>query len=141
GREIVTGRPRAGRADAAAQIRAHIYALDIRPDWWQLEPQADGDAWARCAHVIAQQDEYCRGMLVGVAPGQAGALALAAATPAVRGFIAGGSMFAPVAAAWLAGPRTDEAAIEEIAASFTALVEVWSAARDSRLDRLERSAN
>ncbi|HKD53722.1 MAG TPA: 5-dehydro-2-deoxygluconokinase [Steroidobacteraceae bacterium] len=139
--EIVIGRPQARQADAAAQILAHIYALDIRPDWWQLEPQADADAWARCANVIAQQDEYCRGMLVSVAPGQAPALALAAATPAVHGFVAGGSMFAAAAAAWLAGQLTDEAASEEIAASFAALVEVWSTARDSRLDRLQRSAN
>jgi len=139
--EIVTGRPEARQTDTAARILAHIYALDIRPDWWQLEPQADADAWTHCAAVIAQQDEYCRGMLVSVAPGQAPALALAAATPAVRGFVAGGSMLAAAAAAWLAGQLTDEAAIEELAGSFTALVEVWSAARDSRLDRLERSAN
>src|SRR5262249_12187560 len=88
--EIVTGRPEARKTDPAARILAHIYALDIRPDWWQLEPQADADAWTHCAAVIAQQDEYCRGMLVSVAPGQAPALALAAATPAVRGFVAGG---------------------------------------------------
>jgi 5-dehydro-2-deoxygluconokinase len=139
--EIVTGQPDARQAGGVARVLERIYALDIRPDWWQLEPQHEGDAWTRFANVIAQHDEYCRGILVSVSSGQAPALALAAATPAVRGFIAGGSIFDVVAKAWLAGQLTDEAATLDLAGRFRALVEVWSAARDPRLDRLERSAN
>jgi myo-inositol catabolism protein IolC len=36
---------------------------------------------------------------------------------------------------------SDEAAIEDIAERFRVVVEVWSSARDPRLDGPERSAN
>jgi 5-dehydro-2-deoxygluconokinase len=129
--EIIAGRPGAGRADRAAPVLERLYALGIRPDWWQLQPQADGDAWAHCADVIAQQDEHCRGMLVSAASGKTSALTLASATPAVRGFIAGGSIFDAVAEAWLAGQLTFESATVDLAARFRALLEAWPAERSA----------
>jgi 5-dehydro-2-deoxygluconokinase len=142
--EIIAGEHGEMRQDTVARVLSRIYELDIRPDWWQLEPQASTNAWERCAAAIARNDEFCRGIVVGLdAPmGQlAGSLALAAACPIVRGFAGGRTIFPSAAQAWLAGQLSDEAAIEDIAERFRALVEVWSSARDPRLDRPERSAN
>jgi 5-dehydro-2-deoxygluconokinase len=46
----------------------------------------------------------------------------AAAIPIVRGFIAGGSIFASAAQAWLSGRISAEAATEDIAENFRELL-------------------
>jgi len=142
--EVVAPQRSALQEDTMARVLASLYALDIRPDGWALEPQADAAAWERCAAVITSNDPYCRGMLVTLhapleQPGPV--LATAAARPLVRGFIAGGSIFAGAVQGWLCGQLSDEAAIADVAERFRALVETWGSARDPRLDRLERSAN
>ena len=142
--EIIAGEQGETRQDTVARVLSRIYELDIRPDWWKLEPQASTSAWERCAEVIARNDEFCRGIVVGLdAPLEqlARSLALAAASPIVRGVAVGRTILASAAQAWLSGQISDEAAIEDIAERFRALVEVWSSARDPRLDRPERSAN
>jgi 5-dehydro-2-deoxygluconokinase len=135
--EIVTR----GRGDGdleegtTPQVLSRLYKLGIRPDWWGLEPEPSASSWQRCADVITDNDEYCRGILVcglDAPPAQiTRSLTLAAAVPIVRGLIAGRSIVAGAARAWLAGEKSDEATTLEIAARFRALVEVWS----------ERSAN
>jgi len=126
-----------------AQVLSRLYALEIRPDWWQLDPQPDIQSWRRCARVIAENDGHCRGILLKLAAASqpAAALTLAASTPLVRGFVAGGSIFASATAAWTAGRLSDEAVRAEVAERFGALVGAWSAAPDPGLDRLQRSAN
>lgn len=141
--EIATGE--AEGEDTAARVLARLYELPIRPDWWGLQMQPSRGAWERCAEVIAAQDEYCRGVLVcGLdAPPEelAGAVALAARVPLVRGLAAGGSIVAGAARAWLSGQMSDEAAVQSVAARFAALVETWSSVRDPRLDLMQRSAH
>src|SRR6202035_5426117 len=86
--EIITGEQGEPRQDTVARGLSRIYELDIRPDWWTLEPQASTNAWERCAEVIARNDEFCRGIVVALdAPMEqlARSLALAAASPIVRG--------------------------------------------------------
>ena len=142
--EIITGEQGEPRQDTVARVLSRIYELDIRPDWWKLEPQASTNAWERCAEVIARNDEFCRGIVVALdAPIEqlARSLALAAASPIVRGVVVGRTILASAAQAWLSGQISDEAAIEDIAGRFRAVVEVWSSARDPRLDGPERSAN
>ena len=142
--EIIAGKHGELREDTVAGVLARIYELDIRPDWWKLEPQASANAWERCAEVIARNDEFCRGIVVGLdAPMEqlTRSLALAAASPIVRGVAVGRTILASAAQAWLSGKLSDEAAIEDIAERFGVLVGVWSSARDPRLDRPERSAN
>jgi len=143
--EIIAGKHGELREDTVARVLARIYELDIRPDWWILEPQPGPNAWARCAQVLAENDPFCRGILVfGLdAPMEelTRSLTAAAASPIVRGFAVGRTIFASAAQAWLSGQISDEAAIEDIAGRFGALVQVWSSARDPRLDRPERSAN
>lgn len=126
------------RADTEARVLSRLYELGIRPDWWLLAPQPREMTWESCARVIGASDPYCRGVLVALRTGgeqQTALLATAAASPIVRGFIAGGSMFDQVAPAWLSGAA--ESAIAHVAERFRALVEAWIAARDPRFDQLE----
>ena len=141
--EIVTAGPGAGSADTVARALAGIYALDVRPDWWLLEGRPDTESLEACARVISANDGYCRGMLLGLAAATeaAAALKVAAATPFVRGFIAGSSILGDAAAAWLAGQLSDEAARAQVAERLTALADAWSAARDPRDDKPQRSGN
>jgi len=139
--EVTAGDPHTHDQQKLAQELSRIYALDVRPDWWQLEPQPDGTSWERCARVVTANDSYCRGILLGItATSPPAALTLAASIPIVRGFVAGGSIFAAAAAAWLAGRLSDEAALAEVAARFGTFVAAWHAARDPGLDQLQRSA-
>ena len=133
----------AGGADGAASALASLYALDVRPDWWLLEPQPNTQSWERCAQLIKENDRHCRGILLGLTAARdpAAALKVAVALPLVRGFIAGGSIVGGVAAAWLAGQLSDEAALAQLAERFSALAGAWCAARDPGLGRPQRSAN
>ncbi|HYM26983.1 MAG TPA: DUF2090 domain-containing protein, partial [Steroidobacteraceae bacterium] len=129
----------AGTAPDAADAMSRLYALGICPDWWLLPPLPD--AWTRCAEIIAEQDEYCRGLLVAVEPEEAQMLRLAAASPAVRGFSTGRTILAGAAPAWLSGQTADAAAVADIAAQFGALAAEWSAARDVGHPRAEGSTS
>jgi 5-dehydro-2-deoxygluconokinase len=136
--EISSGGPGALQADTDARALSRLYELGIRPDWWALEPQLRDRSWESCARVIGASDPYCRGILVvlRVAVGQQAPLvATAAASPVVRGFIAGGSIIDEVAPAWLSGQKSAESVAAEIAERFRMVVEAWSANRDPRLDR------
>jgi 5-dehydro-2-deoxygluconokinase len=142
--EIVAGEAGEMREDSIARVLSRIYELDIRPDWWQLGSQASPDAWQRCAAVIASNDEFCRGILLTLdrPPEQMGhSLAQAAASPIVRGIMAGGTIFASAAQVWLDGHLSDEAAVERIAERCNGVAAAWSSARDPQLDRPQRSAN
>jgi 5-dehydro-2-deoxygluconokinase len=126
------------RADSEARVLSRLYELGIRPDWWVLEPQPRDMTWESCARVIGASDPYCRGILLALRAGgeePPALLATAAASPIVRGFIAGGSMVDQLAPAWLSGEMSAESLIEKIAERFHALVEAWSAVRDPRFDR------
>lgn len=128
------------QADTDARALSRLYELGIRPDWWALEPQRRETSWESCARVIGASDPWCRGILValrGPAGQEAPLVATAAASPVVRGLIAGGSMIDDVAAAWLSGQKSAESVIAEIAGRFRALVDAWSAVRDPRLDRAD----
>ena len=141
--EIDTEARAARGSSALSEALARVYALEVRPDWWLIDPQPDVRAWEQCASVITANDGYCRGLLVrlnGAAQPER-ALGAAAAIPLVRGFVAGGSILEGVAAAWLAGQLSDEAALAQLAQRFNALVEAWSAARDMRLDEPQRSGS
>ena len=130
-------------AHMLSEALARVYALEIRPDWWLIEPQPDRHAWQQCAAVISANDGYCRGVLVrlNAAAQPEGALAVAAALPLVRGFVAGGSIVESVVAARLAGELSDAAALAQLTQRFEALVEAWSAARAGRLDEPQRSGS
>jgi 5-dehydro-2-deoxygluconokinase len=102
---------------------ARLYEIGIRPDWWALGALDDeGGALEASAQQVSAQDDYCHGVLTSSA---------AVASPIVRGSIAGGSMFAHIATAWLAGRASDESLIREIADLFQAQIAAWLQARDA----------
>ena len=127
--------------DTVARALSRLYQIKVRPDWWLLQAQPSVAAWNACAHVIATQDPYCRGILaLGLADSLddvSRALRLAAAHSIVRGFAVGRTIFAGSAEAWLSGRISDEAATEQMAERFRAIVELWSLVHDPRLDGLE----
>jgi 5-dehydro-2-deoxygluconokinase len=138
GRELLIGIVAGGhgelREDSVARVLRRVYELDIRPDWWELEPQPEA-GWQQCAELIAGSDVYCRGILVNLetaGEGSTAALAAAAGTALVRGFVAGRSMLAGAAAAWLAGQISDEALAADITGRFRALVETWGSERSAK---------
>jgi len=118
---------RAPRAEELGALMARVYALGVRPDWWALAAQLAADPAQRCAEVLAEHDRDCRGVLVTLeAAGTASsALAAAAGSSIVRGFIAGGSIFADVAAAWRSGQMAAESVSAAIAQRFRTLVDAW----------------
>jgi 5-dehydro-2-deoxygluconokinase len=141
--EIDSDEPGRSGMSTVTEALARSYALDIRPDWWLIGPQADVRAWEQCAAVIRENDGYCRGLLLRLtdAAQRDSALRVAAAAPLVRGFVAGGSIVGGVASAWLADQLSDAAALAQLTERFNALVEAWSAARDPRLDEPQRSGS
>ena len=81
------------------------------------------------AAVIAARDPFCRGVvLLGLeAPVETLKESFAAARAAgrVRGFAVGRTIFADAVERWFNGEIGDEAAIDDMASKFGALVDLW----------------
>ncbi len=131
--EIIAGKN--GELDDETVSRAlrELYDLGIKPDWWKLEPQASEQAWRNIEAAIAENDPYCRGIvLLGLEAPKAELLKAFEATkaaPSVKGFAVGRTIFADAARQWLAGRINDEAAIEDMAGRFRELTEAWLSMR------------
>ncbi|WP_293860791.1 5-dehydro-2-deoxygluconokinase [uncultured Alsobacter sp.] len=129
--EIIASKHGALGDDTTARVVDHVYALGIRPDWWKLEAQPSAAAWSAIARSIEANDRYCRGIvLLGLDAPEAeltAAFRLAGGCPQVKGFAVGRTIFSDAARAWLAGQMSDEAAIDDMARRFAALVEAWNA--------------
>jgi 5-dehydro-2-deoxygluconokinase len=127
--EIIAGKH--GELDDTTISRAvsEMYALGIKPDWWKLEPQHSPAAWKNIEKVIADNDPWCRGIvLLGLeAPAAELEKAFAATTvaPMVKGFAVGRTIFAHAAQQWLSGAINDEQAISDMAGRFEALTKAW----------------
>jgi 5-dehydro-2-deoxygluconokinase len=134
--EIIAGRNGPLGPDTIARAMQELYGLGIKPDWWKLEPQASPAAWAAIEQTIARNDPWCRGvLLLGLdAPAEEleAGFAATAATPIVKGFAVGRTIFMAAAEAWLAGRMDDETAIADMARRFGALTELWLATRDRK---------
>ncbi|RWB55960.1 MAG: DUF2090 domain-containing protein, partial [Mesorhizobium sp.] len=131
--EIIAGKH--GKLDDTTIPRAleELYALDIKPDWWKLEPQASAGAWAKIEAVILKNDPWCRGVvLLGLEAPQdelEAAFAATAKAPIVKGFAVGRTIFINAAEQWLAGKMSDDEAVTDMASRFERLTEAWLAAR------------
>lgn len=134
--EIIAGKHGSLESDTVARVLYNFYTLGIRPDWWKLEPQPDADAWLAIDRVIAEQDPYCRGVvLLGLeAPEDqlAGDFAAAQAASCVRGFAIGRTIFAAAAERWLRGEIDDDQAVATMSQRFGKLVKHWAAAHDDK---------
>jgi 5-dehydro-2-deoxygluconokinase len=134
--EIIAGKHGRLHEATVASVVARLYDIGIRPDWWKLEAQESAAAWANIGAAIAQNDPFCRGVvMLGLdAPAEAlaRALRIAAGAPVVKGFAVGRTIFAEPAKAWLGGRIDDETAIAAMAQVFGDLVAAWQAARQAQ---------
>ncbi|HEV7286898.1 MAG TPA: DUF2090 domain-containing protein, partial [Kaistia sp.] len=116
-----------------SSILARLYELRIKPDWWKLEPQTSPAAWRAIEQVISANDPLCRGIvLLGLEAPESelvAAFRIAAATPLVKGFAVGRTIFAEAAEGWLSGRIDDEAAVADMASRFGKLVAAWESTR------------
>ncbi|CAD5251291.1 5-dehydro-2-deoxygluconokinase [Bosea sp. 62] len=117
--------------DTMASVMRRLYAIGIKPDWWKLEGQPTAAAWAAVDAAIAENDPYCRGVvLLGLdapLPELELAFRLAQTAKTVKGFAVGRSIFGEAARGWLAGALDDEAATAMMAERFGRLVDAWQA--------------
>src|SRR5699024_7647447 len=131
--EVIASRHGAVDASTAAQVMQRLYDLGMQPAWWKPEPMNDAAAWTSVDPVSAAHDPRCRGvLLLGLtAPIDelVDSFRIAAASPAVKGFAVGRTIFADTAEKWLRGALDDDAAVAELAARFGRLVDAWQQAR------------
>jgi 5-dehydro-2-deoxygluconokinase len=115
--------------DTMASVMRRLYEIGIKPDWWKLEGQPSAAAWAAVDAAIAQNDPYCRGVvLLGLDAPTAeleAAFRLAKGASTVKGFAVGRTIFGDAARGWLAGKLDDEAATAMMAERFGQLVGAW----------------
>ncbi len=115
--------------DTMASVMRRLYEIGIKPDWWKLEGQPSTAAWAAVDAAIAENDPYCRGVvLLGLdAPAAEleAAFRLAKGASTVKGFAVGRTIFGDAARGWLAGKLDDEAATAMMADRFGQLVGAW----------------
>jgi 5-dehydro-2-deoxygluconokinase len=134
--EIIAGRHGKLEDTTIPRVLDELYALDIKPDWWKLEPQASASAWQKIEATIVKHDPWCRGVvLLGLeAPQHAleAAFAATAKAPIVKGFAVGRTIFNEAAEEWLAGRISDAAAVSDMAGRFEKLTEAWLAARGQK---------
>ena len=131
--EIIAGKHGALGDDTVASVIRRLYGLGIRPDWWKLEGQPSAAAWRVIAAAIAENDPFCRGIMLLGLDAPFGELKTqfekAAAYPMVKGFAVGRTIFAEPAREWLAGRLSDGEVRAAMAARFGQLVEAWRAVR------------
>lgn len=134
--EIIAGKHGELKDDTVSRALSELYALGLKPDWWKLEPQPTANAWRRIETAIAENDPWCRGIvMLGLeAPAEKleAAFGLAAEAKMVKGFAVGRTIFAHAADRWLAGAMSDEAAVADMAARFGKLARAWEASRGRR---------
>lgn len=116
-----------------ATLIRQFYAAGIYPDWWKLEPVKTAAGWRNAIAAIRESDPHTRGIVVlGLDAPEAelrASFEVAAAFPLVKGFAVGRTIFGEVARGWMAGTVTDAAAVDEMAARYARLAEIWDAAR------------
>ena len=119
-----------------AKIIQRFYDLDVRPDWWKLEPMRSAAAWSLTCEAVERNDPWCRGIVVlgqaATPEALAESFAAAARYAPVKGFAVGRTIFASAARAWLAGEMTDRDAVADMAARYGELCASWDAARSGR---------
>lgn len=131
--EIIPSRVRPVDDDTTATLIRRFYAAGIHPDWWKLEPMKTPAAWQKAITAITDHDRHTRGIVVlGLDAPEAdlaSSFHVAARFDLVRGFAVGRTIFGEVAQRWFRSELTDAAAIDEMAARYSRLCDIWDAAR------------
>jgi len=135
--EIIASQNGEVKEDTTARVIERLYELDIRPDWWKLEPDERPETWRNIEAAITRHDPHCRGvLLLGLSAPEEQLIASFAASgrsPIVKGFAVGRTIWSHAAAQWLAGKIDDAAAVEDLVERFSALVKAWRAVKNDRL--------
>src|SRR6202035_3811836 len=131
--EIIAPKNREIRVDTMARAIRRLYAIGVRPDWRKLAPAADAATWEEIEAAVAENDRWCRGvLLLGLAVPEAdliAAFATAAPFAIVKGFAVGRTIFHEAARDWFARRIEDRAAIDAIAGTFSRLAQAWQRLR------------
>lgn len=134
--EIISRQNGALTTHTVAMVLDHLYAIGIKPDWWKLEPQDSVAAWQAIGAVIENQDPLCRGVVVLGLDRQdaelSAAFVAARATPWVKGFAIGRSIFGAVAEDWFAGRLDDATAITRMAERYAYFCALWHSSRQGQ---------
>lgn len=124
-------------ASTMGHIMQRLYEIGIYPDWWQLSPQRDHRSWDCLQRVIADNDRYCRGVLLLGQQASFEQLAVmfsaAAKQPSCKGFVVGKSLFQQSLDQWLTNTISPEILVETVANSFERAVTMWMQAKESAL--------
>ncbi len=129
--------PKESNADTNSVARAmqRFYDIGIFPDWWKLQPPGGPEGWDNIARVIAQNDPYCRGvLLLGLDAPETeleAAFAAAAKNQICKGFAVGRSIFGVPAEAWFSGEANEEDTISAMSDNYARLIELWRQNRKS----------
>ena len=119
--------------DTNAAIIRRFYDLGVYPDWWKLEPMTSDTAWQQACAAIEENDPHVRGIVVlGLAAEEdslAASFEVAARYPLVKGFAVGRTIFADVAAGYMAGNIAPKAAVQQMAQTYARLCALWDHAR------------
>jgi len=138
--EVIPSKVGLGDDMTTPKLIQQFYDVGVYPDWWKLEPFKTDAAWSNAVEAIGRNDPRTRGIVVlGLdAPESelAASFALAARQPLVKGFAVGRTIFGDAARAWMKDEMSDADAVDQMAARFAGLCDVWDAARvDARLNR------
>ncbi|MFY0622235.1 MAG: 5-dehydro-2-deoxygluconokinase [Pelagimonas sp.] len=122
--------------ETTAQVIQRFYDLGVYPDWWKLEPMTTPAAWTATCDAITRNDDNTRGIVVlGLGESEeklAQSFKVAADYPLVKGFAVGRTIFAETAKAYMADAITGPEAIEDMAAKYARLCEIWDQARANK---------
>lgn len=131
--EVIPSKVAAVDDDTNAAIIRRFYDLGVYPDWWKLEPMTSDTAWQQACAAIEENDPHVRGIVVLGLAAEEDALAasfeVAARYPLVKGFAVGRTIFADVAAGYMAGDIAPEAAVQQMAQTYARLCALWDQAR------------
>jgi len=131
--EVVPPADRASDSHTLARALAQVYAAGVYPDWWKLPPPDGAAEWCEIDAVITGHDPFCRGVLLlglGAAEAElAESFDLAAGQPVCKGFAIGRSIFADASSSWFAGALDDAGVVDQVAARYQRLIELWCEAR------------
>lgn len=121
--------------DSVADIVSQFYSLEVKPDWWKLEPGKDDSYWEKISAVIEKNDPYCHGIILlgldGTVKDISRSLEIASKNKWVKGFAIGRTLFGDSARSWFAKEIDDVTAVTDMRSRYRLMIDAWTHARAS----------
>ncbi len=122
-------------ASTYAHIMKRLYEIGIYPDWWQISSVRDQRSFEIMQRVIAENDRFCRGVLVLAPQATFDQLNLifnnTAKQALCKGFIIGKSICQQELNLWFAQKINDEVLIDSVATNFEKAISIWLQAKET----------